>query len=961
MFKNTILLLIIIIFSCLAMAEIIEVSGDQSGVWENANTYLVIEDVHVNDGDTLIIERATTVMFMDRYIIEVSGILLAQGTIADSILFTYDLTNPDEDEWESVQFHGSQSSGSIMSHCIFEYGFTPISCWNNANILIADNTFRNSHTGITTQFAAPLIQNNNFHDLLWGVHSYDASACIHVRRNVFTNMLYDGIFFQIIDSCIIEDNLILNYGNEGIACSHGDCLIRNNVLQGAWAGIHCRNLSGQITDNLIMNNTNGIIAGENYHPEIVNNTIVECKYGLNIDEDIENIEIINNIFYDNYVALHLELPESYVFSHNLFWSNTYYFDEDEIPDLGNICMYNNNGTPCDPYYDIFVDPQFDDPGLDYFTLQQYSPAIDAGNPAPEYNDPDGTIADMGAYYFPQSFQIPVAAFTSNVYFGAPPLTVSFQSESSGDIDVFLWDFGDDSTSTEENPVHEYIETGEYDVTLTLTGPGGTDSCEEENYIMVMPEIEVSGNLQGDWSSDFCYCITGNSSIVQNTTLSIEAGTLIRFMGLYTLTVSGSLLAVGTETDSIRFTSGNRHPFEGDWASISFITSQAENSIISHVIVEYAEVGVFIQYTPLRLSSSRISDNYYGIELVEADPIIENCFFTSNYEYGIKIHESSSGTISNNTFYKNDTDIMIYSSIPPLITGNTFTEAEDRAIKFSGGYAEISYNQFFENPYGIVLHDCFTQIHHNLFCGTGIYGIWIFGECGNSPIYNNTFCNLQYGIRSLNSTDYPLKNNIFFGNEYGLYSDPGTSDLDHNLFYNNYIDFGGGAPNWFAVTDYSNANNDPCDLNYNLFMSPEFVDPQLRDFNLTEISPCIDAGNPDPQYFDPDDTISDIGAFYFHHIVDDDNHNISTPPLSCNLFPNPFNPETTINFMLTEPGNVKLNIYNIKGQKVTELLDELKEPGKYSITWNAENLCSGLYFIKLSQGSYSIIRKTILLK
>jgi PKD repeat protein len=961
MFRNTNLLLIIIIFSCLASAEIIEVSGDHSGVWENENTYLVIDDVHVNDGDTLIIEPGTTVKFMDRYMIVVRGILLAQGTESDSILFTYDLTNPDEDEWQSVQFNGSQSSGSIMSFCLFEYAFVPVSCLNNANILISDNTFRYSHTGVITHFAAPLIQNNHFVDLLWGIHANDASACIVVRRNVFTNMQYDGIFFQRMASCIIEDNLILNYGNEGIKVDYGDCLIRNNVLQGVWAGIRCRRLRGQISDNLIMNNHLGIISDDNYQPEFVNNTIVECKYGLYMTDDNEFIEITNNIFYDNYVAMHLHLPERYVFGHNLFWSNTFNTDEDVIPDMGNICMYNSNDTPCDPYYDIFVDPQFEDPGLDYFTLQQNSLAIDAGNPDPQYYDPDGTIADIGAYYFPQSFQIPSAAFTSDVYFGAPPLTVSFQSESSGDIDEFLWDFGDGYTSTEENPIHEYAETGEYDVTLTLIGPGGADSCAEENYIMVMPEIEVSGNLQGNWSSDFCYCITGDSSIAQNSTLTIEAGTLIRFMGRYGLTVTGTLNAEGTETDSIRFTSGNRHPFEGDWISITFIDGLAAASIVSHVIVEYAEVGILLQYSPLNISNSRISDNYCGIELVGAEPLIEHCIFTSNYEYGIQIHENSAGIIRDNYFYNGDFDIELYQQNSPLITQNVFTQAEDRAIHCIGGSAEFSHNLFINTPGGISMIDSNLNIHHNVFVGAGEYGIYNFGGDNDPVINNNTFCNLEYGIRTINPQPFSIKNNLFYGNDIGIRAYSLEVDIQYNLFYNNATDHAGTPPEWFGILDYTNANNDPCDLNNNLFVSPEFVDPQLLDFNLTEISPCIDAGNPDPQYLDPDDTISDIGALYFHQIVEDDNENISPPPISCNLFPNPFNPETTIDFILSEPGNVKLNVYNIKGQKVTELIDEPREPGSYSIIWNAENLSSGCYFIKLSLGSYSIIRKTILLK
>jgi len=53
-------------------------------------------------------------------------------------------------------------------------------------------------------------------------------------------------------------------------------------------------------------------------------------------------------------------------------------------------------------------------------------------------------------------------------------TVSFMDSSSGIITSWLWDFGDDSTSTERNPQHVYLKGGAYNVTLTVTGPYGTD-------------------------------------------------------------------------------------------------------------------------------------------------------------------------------------------------------------------------------------------------------------------------------------------------------------------------------------------------------------------------------------------------------------------------------------------------------------------------------------------------------
>jgi PKD repeat protein len=64
--------------------------------------------------------------------------------------------------------------------------------------------------------------------------------------------------------------------------------------------------------------------------------------------------------------------------------------------------------------------------------------------------------------------------------------VSFTDLSSGDIDEWAWDFGDGGTSTLQHPTHEYTAAGDYTVSLTVAGPGGSDTHEEIDYINVTP-------------------------------------------------------------------------------------------------------------------------------------------------------------------------------------------------------------------------------------------------------------------------------------------------------------------------------------------------------------------------------------------------------------------------------------------------------------------------------------------
>lgn len=79
------------------------------------------------------------------------------------------------------------------------------------------------------------------------------------------------------------------------------------------------------------------------------------------------------------------------------------------------------------------------------------------------------------------------------------------------------------------------------------------------------------------------------------------------------------------------------------------------------------------------------------------------------------------------------------------------------------------------------------------------------------------------------------------------------------------------------------------------------------------------------------------------------------------YPNPFNARTTISYSLLQAGPVNLTIYNLLGQRVATLVDGWQTAGEYSVTWDAEDASSGVYFSRLTGGGASEIRKMILLR
>ena len=79
------------------------------------------------------------------------------------------------------------------------------------------------------------------------------------------------------------------------------------------------------------------------------------------------------------------------------------------------------------------------------------------------------------------------------------------------------------------------------------------------------------------------------------------------------------------------------------------------------------------------------------------------------------------------------------------------------------------------------------------------------------------------------------------------------------------------------------------------------------------------------------------------------------------FPNPFNPITTISYGLPLDTEISLNVYDIKGRIITTLIEGIRTAGMHSVDWNAENLPSGVYFVKLNAGEFTQTHKLLLIK
>ncbi len=225
----------------------------------------------------------------------------------------------------------------------------------------------------------------------------------------------------------------------------------------------------------------------------------------------------------------------------------------------------------------------------------------------------------------EATHLPSASFVASPNAGPEPLEVTFSALTLGNVNGWLWDFGDGNTSTEVAPTHTYTIPGKHTVILTVTDSNG------ESYVATQEgSIEVADSASGKtqisgliaestrWTVEGSpYLVTGPVLVDSGATLTLDAGVEVRFTRGTGIDVAGALVAIGAEDSPTILTSASPEPEAGDWRGIRFLDGSQgtrydqagrylDGSILQHVEVSYSGLSEPNRTEQFAIDASRVT-------------------------------------------------------------------------------------------------------------------------------------------------------------------------------------------------------------------------------------------------------------------------------------------------------------------------------------------------------------------
>lgn len=767
------------------------------------------------------------------------------------------------------------------------------------NNYIHDNYSTENAGGImvSSDAKAYIINNiitNNTADHVGGIYSYTNAVSV-IKNNLIENntaITSGGIFCGGRDTLannIIRNNRSQIYGG-GISARGGETVIINNRIEnnnsfneekteGKGGGVYLSSGQALLKGNLIVNNTaynGGGIYLVNSEAIITNNTI--CKdtsflHGSGIYLEASQPQIINSIIYGNIDnvgiedQIYIKDNESYTSIFNSLiengTENIHLFSY-----LSNVKVYEDN---------ISSNPYFTDFENNDFTLSDSSLCINNGTedttglelPANDIQGNerilDGNVdrIDIGAIEYlgePVNRAPKVGYYADTDIFPSSinQMEIKFSDSDFGDAHIVTIESDEANVSIQNisgstnGSTYDLVSApGWQGVAIIKTIVEDIGGLKDSVYYSVNASDSVCGDITENtiWDLDTVR-VKCDINILEDASLTIAEGTYVEFTGPCKINVYGTLIAEGTKTDSITFTSSDTSSanYSNYWRGVLFHhrVNASDSSILKYCKLQYGR-NMVIETDNVLVSHCKFehlsASNGGAIQIFVASPVIEYCTFANNRA------NYTGGAIS----YLHDADDYWFETKTPQITHNEFYNNHAG----SGGAIYVSINCEGNISYNI--------IHHN----TASYGAAIrFYEtnwrdpiiCTNNLIYKNT-ASYQGGALHFYNSKGVFINNTIVSNTANTGGAIYLSYLYDPIFYNDIIYNNVASESGQQIYIYDD-NSDPsfinCNIeggtdsikgfgsgndytglyNNNIDYNPWFVNEESDNYRLTDSSVCI---------------------------------------------------------------------------------------------------------------------------
>jgi hypothetical protein len=273
----------------------------------------------------------------------------------------------------------------------------------------------------------------------------------------------------------------------------------------------------------------------------------------------------------------------------------------------------------------------------------------------------------------------------------------------------------------------------------------------------------------------------------------------------------------------------------------------------------------------------------------------------------------------------------------------YIDARDKSYgTITGGYTTPDFYVYFNNENSVYQYNRFFP--QPTIPNGGLISVWeIFGKTPNTSGLQNYWSNVLVIVKSLNNHPHLI---------WGQYPDNNFSVQYYKVYRSNNCTHGWEYIGQTSAFDYEDQTQEYCTA----IPPAQCTETCVFYYRVTAVNNSSVESDPTNEA-----SVVLVGGPPEKAVM---NETFSNEPISYSLsqnYPNPFNPATVITYSIPENSFISLKVYDVLGNEISELANEVKEPGIYSVSFDASKLSSGIYFYTIKANGHSFTKKMLLAK